>query len=88
LAAERQKLVDQGKRQAEQRKLKEEKRRFKEANKKYSYVESGPNAGWMIDRTGEPHGPGDLPPIEAVLGFYHDGRAMRQCRLSQIGTDA
>jgi hypothetical protein len=79
LAEERQKQVDAIKKEAKKRKALEKKKRF--------VIESGPYAGWVVDKTTEPHGPGDLPPMWAGMGYYHDGARVRQCRLSQIGAD-
>jgi hypothetical protein len=80
LAEERQKQVDAIKKEAKKRKALEKKKRF--------VIESGPYAGWVVDKTTEAHGPGDLPPMWAGMGYYHDGARVRQCRLSQIGADA
>lgn len=82
LAAERQKQVDILKREARKRKAKEARKRL--------VVESGPYAGWTVDKHPDVRGPGDVPPIWAgiAIGHYHDGQAIRQCRLSQIGLDA
>jgi hypothetical protein len=79
LAAQRQKQVDALKKAARKRKALESKKRF--------VIESGTYAGWMVDNTTEPHGPGDLPPMWAGMGYYHDGGRVRECRLSQIGAD-
>jgi hypothetical protein len=85
VAAERQKLVDQGKRDAKKRKEELRKWRLRQVEAEHKRVagEEGKSTRRPLDKHSEPYGEDIFD-----IGHCHDGQGMRQCRLSQIGLDA
>ena len=81
IAEERQRQVNDGKKAAKKRKDFERVRRMRDLGRMQIYPLREPVEGSVFRLTEEA--------LEAApyLGHYHDGQALRQCRLSQIGID-
>ena len=81
IAEERQRQVNDGKKAAKKRKEYERVRRMRDLGRMQIYPLREPVEGSVFRLTEEA--------LEAApyLGHYHDGQALRQCRLSQIGID-